>query len=119
MERLTKRCGNMCVTENFDYIYLWEMPNEAFKGFNEVVEKLAEYEDLEEQGLLVRLPCKIGDKVWDIAGKEIREQIVDGIEYRPDGFFIYANEDEWLGELGKLVFLTKAEAEKTLAEMEK
>lgn len=26
---------------------------------------LAEYEDLEEQGLLVRLPCKVGDMVWD------------------------------------------------------
>lgn len=25
---------------------------------------LAEYEDLEEQGLLVRLPCKVGDTVW-------------------------------------------------------
>lgn len=29
-----------------------------------VVDKLADYEDLEEQGLLLRLPCKIGDTVW-------------------------------------------------------
>ena len=29
------------------------------------LEKLADYEDLEEQGLLVRLPCKVGDMVWD------------------------------------------------------
>ena len=27
-------------------------------------EKLAHYEDLEEQGRLVELPCKIGDTVW-------------------------------------------------------
>lgn len=26
--------------------------------------KLCDYEDLEEQGLLVRLPCKVGDTVW-------------------------------------------------------
>ena len=26
--------------------------------------KLAEYEDLEEQGLLLRLPCKVGDTVY-------------------------------------------------------
>ena len=26
-----------------------------------VAEKLATYEDLEEQGLLVRLPCKVGE----------------------------------------------------------
>ena len=30
-----------------------------------VCEKLGKYEDLEEQGLLLRLPCKIGDTVWD------------------------------------------------------
>ena len=27
--------------------------------------KLAEYEDLEEKGLLLRLPCKVGDKVYE------------------------------------------------------
>lgn len=30
-------------------------------GHNKCCNKLAEYEDLEEQGLLVRLPCKVGD----------------------------------------------------------
>lgn len=28
------------------------------------LEKLADYEDLEEQGLLVRLPCKVGDIIY-------------------------------------------------------
>ena len=27
--------------------------------------KLKDYEDLEEQGLLLKLPCKVGDTVWD------------------------------------------------------
>ena len=31
---------------------------------NEVCKKLAEYETLEEQGLLARLPCKVGDIVY-------------------------------------------------------
>jgi len=31
---------------------------------NEFAKKLAQYEDLEEQGLLVRLPCKVGDTVY-------------------------------------------------------
>lgn len=82
-------------------------------------EKLAHYEDLEEQGRLIELPCAVGDTVYDIADKKIRKQIVDGIEYMADGFFIYANEDEWLGRLGDLVFLTKAEAEAALKESEK
>lgn len=29
-----------------------------------MIKKLAEYEDLEEQGLLVRLPCKVGTEVF-------------------------------------------------------
>ena len=31
----------------------------------EVYIKLAEYEDLEEQGRLIKLPCKVGDKVYE------------------------------------------------------
>lgn len=33
---------------------------------DKVYKKLKEYEDLEEQGLLIRLPCKIGDKIYYI-----------------------------------------------------
>lgn len=82
--------------------------------------KLAEYEDLEEQGLLVRLPCSIGTTVWDIYGTGIRKNVVSGIEYGKDGrWFLWANEDEWLGELNVVVFLTREEAEKKLEEMKK
>lgn len=88
-------------------------------NFQKVLRKLSHYEDLEEQGRLIELPCAVGDTVYDIADKKIRKQIVDGIEYMADGFFIYANEDEWLGRLGDLVFLTKAEAEAALKESEK
>ena len=38
-----------------------------------VMRKLAEYEDLEEQGLLLRLPCKIGDIVYIIHDNFIKE----------------------------------------------
>lgn len=81
--------------------------------------KLAEYEDLEEQGLLVRLPCPIGTTVWDIYGTGIRKNVVSGIEYGKDGrWFLWANEDEWLGELNVVVFLTREEAEKKLEEIQ-
>ena len=80
--------------------------------------KLCDYEDLEEQGLLVKLPCPIGTTTWDICGMDIRENVVSGIEYCKDGkWFLWANEDEWLGELGELVFFTREEAEKKLEEM--
>lgn len=32
----------------------------------EVLNKLKKYEDLEEQGRLLELPCKVGDTVWSI-----------------------------------------------------
>ena len=64
MERLTKRlnngkelcidvCGEQCVDG-----YTW-CPK--CKPFSDVMKKLAEYEDAEEQGLLLRLPCRLGD----------------------------------------------------------
>lgn len=41
--------------------------NLNFAEFNRVtnaLNKLADYEDAEEAGTLVRLPCKVGDTVW-------------------------------------------------------
>lgn len=84
----------------------------------EEANKWKEYKDLEEQGLLVRLPCPIGTTTWDICGMDIRENVVSGIEYCKDGkWFLRANEDEWLGELNDLVFFTREEAEKKLEEL--
>lgn len=37
-----------------------------YKSRNEIYDRLAYYEDLEEQGRLVVLPCKVGDTVWEI-----------------------------------------------------
>nr|DAG73385.1 MAG TPA: hypothetical protein [Caudoviricetes sp.] len=84
----------------------------------ELLEELKSYKGAEEQGLLMRLPCPIGTTTWDICGMDIRENVVSGIEYCKDGkWFLWANEDEWLGELGELVFFTREEAEKKLEEM--
>ena len=33
-------------------------------SYKQIYDRLAEYEDAEEQGLLVRLPCKVGDTVY-------------------------------------------------------
>ena len=95
--------------------------------------KLAEYEQLEEQGLLVRLPCKVGDTVYRVnagAKQPIIPMTVLGIH-----FLCYKNEravrfdtigKEDMGEscyrledIGRIVFLTHEEAEKKLEEMHK
>lgn len=63
MERLTYR-GSETMTEDGLII-----PSYSDYSPRRIIERLAEYEDLEEQGLLLRLPCKVGDTVYIIAPK--------------------------------------------------
>ena len=103
------------------------------------IEKLAEYEGLEEQGLLMRLPCKVGDTVWVVtspinvfnecdgaAEYEVYESYLSSVTYYTCGeqFRINAKVTnsfivEYFREcdFGKTVFLTREEAEKKLGEM--
>lgn len=92
-----------------------------------VQEKLREYETLEEQGLLLRLPCKVGDIVYSVTRDFISEYTICSIEVYNEGFFfrwrcekgIYINVRGFTNyQIGKTVFLTKSEAEQKLKEME-
>ena len=60
MERLTYR-GSEIMTED-------KLIRPSYSDYptRRIIERLAEYEDLEEQGLLLRLPCKVGTKVYTI-----------------------------------------------------
>lgn len=80
-----------------------------------IYEKLGYYEDLEEQGLLLKLPCKVGDTVYAIeASEEEFEHFHCGLKISKCEF------DFWIIPLfGKCVFLTQAEAEEALRRMEK
>ena len=91
--------------------------------FVEIAEKLEELKickDLEEQGLLLRLPCRVGDTVYfvDFDENEYDEAIVESIEFGRNGFLI--NSDCEIGTyLGaEYLFLTKEEAEQALKQME-
>ena len=53
-------------TTQKDIDRLMELSNENQFGRNEAYYKLQHYEDLEEQGRLIELPCKIGDKVYGV-----------------------------------------------------
>ena len=133
MERWTERFNSddekaIAIHDGSDF------PNVCFEGEREydVMDALAEYEDLEEQGLLMRLPCKVGDTVYRVnagAKQPIITMTVSEIH-----FLCYKNEravrfdtigKEDMGEscyrledIGRIVFLTHEEAEKKLKEME-
>lgn len=113
MERLTESNPSWIDDE------LWERACEPdCEEIDAVYRKLKEYEDLEEWGRLIKLPCKVGDKVWHISGMAIKEDVISGIEYSYDGmFYIWSNEDTWLGGFNDIVFLTKSEAEAKLKEL--
>ena len=71
--------------------------------------KLKEYEDLEEQGRLVKLPCKVGDTVYHVVQGRIVE--VSNV----DLFFLLLSVAE--NRFNNSVFLTKSEAEAKLKEL--
>lgn len=69
MERLTGRdaYGDIVANEEMQIITSRGATNDDLHNIiNHLAEKLCEYEDLEEQGNLLRLPCKVGDTVWQI-----------------------------------------------------
>lgn len=89
-------------------------------------EKLKEYEDSEEQGRLIKLPCKEGDIVYVPTRDFISEfRIIQIIISGNDRLFrwvlntgIYPNLVGFSNEdIGKNVFLTKFEAEAKLREL--
>lgn len=72
--------------------------------------KLAEYEDLEEQELLLKLLCKVGTKVYCI---------MTSIKGTHPVIFTERFDYSMIEYFGKAVFLTKAEAENALKKMDK
>ena len=95
-------------------------------------DKLYELEDAEEQGLLLRLPCRVGDEVFVL---DNRHKIIHPFEvknihlnkYELNFRISYTGTESCLqyweigccnSKLGETVFLTKEEAEQALARME-
>jgi hypothetical protein len=97
------------------------------EGIYKYLNKLSAYEDAEEQGLLVKLPCKDGDTVYevDIWFKEhgIITCEVFGFHYKNElSFYVKVIEGHGKGsgyefsvsDIGKTVFLTREAAEQAL-----
>lgn len=130
MERLTESNPSWIDDE------LWERACEPdCEEIDAVYRKLKDYEDLEEQGRLIKLPCKVGDTVWDndygrpcaytitaFSFGECEEYICEPVT-KKEVVFYYANSSGSItgsfaeSEIGKSVFLNKSEAEAKLKEL--
>ena len=98
--------------------------------YGQHIDKLAEYENLEEQGRLIQLPCKVGDTVYAIGFNNNKPIIYESVVLRilitekEIVFNVKVDEFEINSQLkqsmfGKTVFLTQSEAEQKLNEMER
>lgn len=118
MERLT-----MKAEDGYERVSIWTKNQQ-------LIDKLAYYEDLEEQGRLVILPCKVGDTIYAV-GEIVKEYKVISVGYPSNKA---TNRSEFCietlpvngsrvvvafydKEFGKNVFLTKSEAEEKLEEL--
>ena len=99
--------------------------------------KLCDYEDLEEQGLLVRLPANKNKEIYIISsrwtvcsecGSRFDEYSCVGCEYKCDSkkehyvrptYLSSIDVNTYANRFGKTIFLTREEAEKKLEEMKK
>lgn len=111
MNRLTKRVGGTI----WWYVDGDHYPAEEMDGYDTLVamQKLAHYEDFEEQGRLIKLPCAEGELVWTI----VRQR--DSFDDRE---YWLATQTRFKLEhfplLGTHVFLTQEEAERQIERLE-
>ena len=120
MERLTVDEMLECLGEYADH--------ESAKQLIAMIEELKQYKDAKEQGLLLRLPCKVGDTVYCIEDKQVWCCTIEKISIsKNNGTWIEISFPEEMpsitsmefypNEIGKTVFLTEEEAEAKLKEM--
>lgn len=140
MERMTeKHNGKNIVKPGYIAMAFNNKTGNRFDG--EAVDKLSAYEDAEEKGLLLRLPCGIGSDVYIIPSKtnyklnilslhpennKVYHQKVALITFTENGWYIKCDKDrEYAIErilsekmYKETWFLSQEEAETKLSEME-
>ena len=120
MERLTEYTGEGQAIPRMD------LKN---NGHQRCMERLAEYEDLEEQGKLLKLPCAVGDTLHFLCREhfgdyfaenygDILSVYVKNILFSDPSYGINFDNYEFLrDDIGKTVFLNREEAEDALKEL--
>lgn len=106
-----------------------EQIREMDRAYSEQAKELREYKASEKKGLLLKLPCKVGDILYQPTGDVVSEFVVGCIEVSTfNNLFLHtklvkgvivSGEIFSQDEIGKTVFLTKAEAEAALKEIHK
>ena len=128
MQRLTEKtkdCFGYRLKDGSDSEVGFFKNYDAFYSHMMMVRELGEYEDLEEQGLLLRLPCKVGDTVYRISDrlhvkrKYIEKTKISRIAIDEHEIYVFCScKPNAKRIFGVNVFQTAGEAEAKLREME-
>lgn len=81
----------------------------------EIITKLAEYEDLEEQSKLLKIPCAVGDTVYVLEKSQTGRYMIYQTTADSYDCAVWALN----GKFGKWIFPTSEEAEAALKELER
>ena len=144
MSRLTDRCWRNldpweCCGQNFHCSRKLNDDGGCINGciVPKLYKHLAEYEDIEEQGLLLKLPCKVGTVAYLIDHNFVRMErkpikcIIDEftVDRYNDCYAVLNGAENFymmrrfrainIKQFGETIFLTKEEAEKALERLEK
>ena len=130
MERLTERTefgivGNNGRVTNYPLYKVADDDPLDHNIVGQCFNKLADYEDAEEDGLLLQLPCKVGDKVYNLIPRikkanNFQENEITVIKIYKDSVYIFFKNGlaKDIKQIGKTVFLTQEEAEQALKRLE-
>lgn len=99
---------------------------------NECIDFVTAYEKAEENGMLIHLPCRVGDKVWTITSpanyslgayaevvlEHPQEKKIQSITITKNGLLFHVKGRNFGShDFGKTVFLTREAAEQALKQM--
>ena len=105
MERLTERKEDgKAITKTLEFQYL--------------IDKLANYEDKEENGLLIEVPYPVGTLIYlPFKLQGVKQDRIIRWQVNNKGLMFYSHGTAYLPDaIGKTVFLTKEEAEEKVKE---
>lgn len=90
-----------------------------YQDYKDALTRLCEYEDAEETGLLVRLPCKVGDIAYVVGAGRVRKISVLAYVVRGNGIAVEVQEHRPACVSGYFVplqsiYRTRAEAKAAL-----
>lgn len=89
------------------------------EDLDKIVNRLAYYEDMEEQGRLRIFPCEVGDKAYWVNGGKIKDCKVHRIQVNRRGMFLVLKSKVIhgafnIGTIGHTVFFDRESAENAL-----